>query len=308
MTPSVPTVSIIMPTFNCSRYIAEAIRSVQAQTRDDWELLIFDDGSSDDTESVVAPFLADPRIVYTKQENRGQPRTRNQGVKQSRGRYIALLDADDLWKPEKLARQIALLEKYPEVGVAATGLTIIDPDSRIVEEPVWNDFRGRALPALVTQELKIGMSSSVTRRGVFETVGYFDEGFLPFSMDFDFWLRAALHFDFALIGDNLTLYRMGRPSISSQGGSKRRDMVLRVVIPRFLNEYGGAKYVKPRHVRALWADCYKENGDRSGNWWNALFWYLRAISCSPCSPAVWRGAAGRLFPRLVRILKRTIRP
>lgn len=109
---SQPLVSVIMPAYNAREYIEEAIRSVQAQTITDWELLVLDDGSSDDTLS-IARCLAreDPRIrVLPNEANMGVARTRNRGVELSRGEYVALLDSDDVWLPEKLQRQIERLQ------------------------------------------------------------------------------------------------------------------------------------------------------------------------------------------------------
>ena len=299
-----PEISIIMPSYNGREFIAEAIQSVIEQTYTDWELLIFDDGSTDDTESVVRPFLEDKRIRYEKQENLGQPKTRNKGVRMARGRLIALLDSDDVWLPEKLARQAAIFERFPEVGVCATGMTIIDPKSQVTANPVWKTFHGRALPALVTEELKVGMSTSVTRRVVFDDIGYFDEGYLPFSMDFDFWLRVALKYDFYLIGENLTRYRVGQSSISSRGGERRRQLIIKVVIPRFMNEYGGRHHVRWSDVRTLRGNMCKARADRSPSWLAALGWYLRALANKPFRGEYWKGMIGRLFPGLVRRVKR----
>ncbi len=107
------TVSVIMPAYNAGKYIEEAIRSVMAQTLTDWELLVLDDGSTDDTCALAAALAAeDPRIrLLPNERNMGVARTRNRGFDLCRGRYVALLDSDDVWLPEKLERQIALLEK-----------------------------------------------------------------------------------------------------------------------------------------------------------------------------------------------------
>ena len=100
-----------MPSYNTARYIAESIRSVQAQTYGNWELLIVDDCSTDDTDSVVAPFLTDARIRYLKNEvNSGAAVSRNYALREAKGRWIAFLDSDDLWAPEKLGRQILFME------------------------------------------------------------------------------------------------------------------------------------------------------------------------------------------------------
>ena len=111
--PESAKVSVVMPTYNCAGFIAESIRSVQAQTHRDWELVIIDDRSTDDTAEVVRALAAvDPRINYhVLEENSGAAVARTRGMELSVGRYIAFLDSDDLWHPEKLERQIAFLRR-----------------------------------------------------------------------------------------------------------------------------------------------------------------------------------------------------
>lgn len=105
-------VSIIMPSYNTAKYIAESIKSVQAQTYKNWELLIVDDCSSDDTDDVVQPFLSDERIKYLKNEkNSGAALTRNKALREAKGKWIAFLDSDDLWHPNKLEKQIEFMVK-----------------------------------------------------------------------------------------------------------------------------------------------------------------------------------------------------
>lgn len=110
-------VSIIMPTFNCARYIAESIDSVLAQTYEDWELWIVDDQSEDDTLQTIERYLADERIRYVCLETHGgAAAARNRGLQLARGQYIAFLDSDDLWMPEKLEKQVDFLERHRAEG------------------------------------------------------------------------------------------------------------------------------------------------------------------------------------------------
>lgn len=106
-------VSIIMPSYNTANFISETIESVLAQTYSNWELIIVDDCSTDDTDAVVRPYLADDRIRYLKNEkNSGAAVSRNRALREARGKWIAFLDSDDLWLPEKLEKQIDFMEKY----------------------------------------------------------------------------------------------------------------------------------------------------------------------------------------------------
>ncbi len=113
-----PTVSVIIPTYNRRAYVQEAIDSVLAQTYTDYEIIVIDDGSTDGTGEALRERYGD-KIIYEWQENQGLSAARNRGIESSRGQYIALLDSDDLWMPEKLERQVACLSQHPEVAMVA---------------------------------------------------------------------------------------------------------------------------------------------------------------------------------------------
>src|SRR5947207_2276441 len=118
-TASQPLVSVIIPTYNYARFIAEALASVQSQTYSNWEMIVVDDGSTDDTEAVVKRIAADERrISYLRQENAQQAAARNNGIRQAKGNYFQFLDADDLIEPQKLEQQVAFLQQHPEVDIA----------------------------------------------------------------------------------------------------------------------------------------------------------------------------------------------
>ena len=122
-------VSVIMPTYNCGRFIKESIDSVLAQTYENWELLIVDDYSTDETETIVSTYN-DQRIHYLRNtSNMGAALTRNKAIREAKGRYIAFLDADDLWLPEKLARQVAFMEEH-HYAFTYHNYTEIDEDSK----------------------------------------------------------------------------------------------------------------------------------------------------------------------------------
>ncbi len=115
MSVTTPRVSVIMPTYNYGRYVADAIESIQAQTFGNFEIVVVDDGSTDDTAAILAR-LAEPRLKVIRQERAGTASARNRGLEAARGEFITWLDADDLWKPTFLERHLAVLEAEPEVG------------------------------------------------------------------------------------------------------------------------------------------------------------------------------------------------
>jgi glycosyltransferase involved in cell wall biosynthesis len=112
-----PTVSVVMAAKNYARFLPAAVDSVFAQTMPDWELIVVDDGSTDATPAAVRPYLGDPRVRYVRSDRLGQPRAKNLGARLSRGAFIAYLDADDVWLPTKLEKQLAVLAANPAVGV-----------------------------------------------------------------------------------------------------------------------------------------------------------------------------------------------
>lgn len=188
-----PGVSVIIPTFNRARTLPRALESVLAQTYRDFELLVVDDASTDQTEALVRA-RADSRIRYLRQEtNRGVAAARNRGLAQARAPLIAFLDSDDLWAPQKLARQVALFARSPlRVGLVYTGVETMDEHGlRSIDLP---RLRGDAFPALLRGNAIHGGGSNVMiRREAYEVVGGFDET-LPAIEDYEYWLRIARFF------------------------------------------------------------------------------------------------------------------
>ncbi len=217
-----PHVSVLMAAKNYARFIPQAIESTLAQSVDDWELVIVDDGSTDATPQVVKPFLNDPRIRYFRSDSLGQSRAKNLCYRLSRGEYLAYLDADDAWAPAKLARQLELFAANPKLGVCSTGRWLMDEKGTIQES---RDRKGveqkpeRSLAVAALSEIflknSICFSSVMVRRGVFESVGAFDPEF-DLSIDYDLWLRVAPHFEFAAIDEPLVYYRTGHGNLSQK--------------------------------------------------------------------------------------------
>jgi cellulose synthase/poly-beta-1,6-N-acetylglucosamine synthase-like glycosyltransferase len=187
------TTTVVMPAYNTSRYIAEAVESVLAQTRGDFELFVVDDGSTDETAAVVARYLArDSRIRLISQSNQGIGAARNTAIAAARTPWVALLDSDDYWFPTYLAEQLAILEARPDVDVlSANALNVGGPlDGR----PYKEGFRAPGLVELslldlIRQEDAVCILS-VIRKEMFDRLGGFDAT-LRGSEDYDLWLRAA---------------------------------------------------------------------------------------------------------------------
>ena len=220
-----PKVSVIIPTYNYSHFLGEAIRSVLDQTFGDFEIVVVDDGSTDDTKQVASRF-ADPRIKYIYQENRGVSAARNTGISACCGDYVALLDSDDIWVPQKLELQVKILDSRPEVSAVCSDVNIIDIETGVFINTLWNNDRrlGPFNPRMSSKKLFrrllsrgcfIHPSSTLFRHVVFDEAGLFDESLRTHEV-WDMSVRVLLRFDMALIDIPLVNYRQHDTSLSAQ--------------------------------------------------------------------------------------------
>jgi glycosyltransferase involved in cell wall biosynthesis len=204
-----PEVAVIIPAYNQAAYICSTIETVQKQTFSDWELFIIDDGSTDNTTEAVREFLADKRIHYTKQQNKERAVARNEGIQQSSAPYIAFLDADDLWHPEKLAKQLGAMAAHRDAGLCYTLADPIDRDGK----PLQKSGRSHTCSGNIFDPLLLSNfitnSSVLVRRATLMDVGLFDSQLPAFgSEDWDLWLRMARRTAVCLVNEELTFYRV----------------------------------------------------------------------------------------------------
>ena len=218
-----PEVSVIIPTYNSAKYLVEAVDSVLAQTFRDFEVLVIDDGSTDDTEAVMREYASSVR--YIKQENRGVSRARNRGIEESRGRWVAFLDADDTWRPNKLERQALALEKHSGYRACYSAYTTVD--SQLVPIGVTVSRRsGSALEDLLTVGNSVGTPSTVMcELSLFAAAGRFDPA-LSQCADWDMWIRLAAHTDFLYLDTPLVAYRKHPGNMSHSAPLLERDSLL----------------------------------------------------------------------------------
>jgi glycosyltransferase involved in cell wall biosynthesis len=200
-------VSVIIPTYNRESFLSRAIQSVLSQTYSNWELLVVDDGSTDNTRKVVNEYIKkDNRIKYFYKENGGQGSARNLGIKHASGEYIAFLDSDDEWLPEKLELQIDLLEKNDDADFSFCDANfIIDEFVRSVVSlrPKTNDL----FMEILTAQNGLLPSTLVVRRSVIESIGGFnEEEMYRYIEDIDFAVRLSYKRKFIYLNKSLVLY------------------------------------------------------------------------------------------------------
>lgn len=215
-----PIVSIIVPTFNRAGMIHRAIESVQFQTFNDWELIVVDDASTDNTEEILRRYMRnDPRIGYIRHEkNKGGSAARNSGIKKSKGSYIALLDDDDRWYPEKLRLQVDFSHNHPESGFIYSGYCYVDYETDKIVKNVFPLYQGNVSSIILKNNI-IGSPTPLIRNECFQRAGLFDEK-LTSCQDWDMWIRISRFYSFAYVNECLAEVTMHGKQISSDLSSK----------------------------------------------------------------------------------------
>ena len=212
-----PKVSVIIPTYNRAHLVGRAIQSVLDQTYRDFELIIVDDASTDNTEEAIRHF-EDKRIVYIRHErNKGAPAARNTGIRAARGEYVAFQDSDDEWLPEKLEKQIkAFKTASTEIGLVYTGFWRIEGDKRTFSpSPNITPKEGAIHDALLKGNF-VGTPSTLVKKECFEKAGMFDEK-LPMLEDWELWIRISKCYCFKYIDEALAISYYNPGSVNEQG-------------------------------------------------------------------------------------------
>jgi glycosyltransferase involved in cell wall biosynthesis len=197
---------VVIPVFNGEKFIGQALESVFSQTYKDFEVICIDDGSSDGSPEVIAQYGG--KVRYFRQENAGPSSARNAAMNMSRGEFIAFLDQDDLWYPDKLRLQMDYLKRHPDVAMVHSNINISRDDVVIHHGlPIERRQNGSS----VFEELYLGnFINSITvvaRRKIFDIIGLFDEDF-RMAQDYDLWMRIASRFKIAYQDEIMAEYRL----------------------------------------------------------------------------------------------------
>ena len=278
-TGSEPLVSVVMPAYNVAWCIGRAVDSVLAQDFRARELIVVNDGSTDDTRAVLDGYRG--RINVIDQENRGMCAARNVAIRHARGAYIAFLDADDWWLPEKLSRQVELMESRPEIGFCSTAARVEDEHGNLLN--LWRCCLGRTqmLETLFAENAAIagGCSAVMARKHLIEQVGLFDESLRGFE-DPDLWIRLAAVAGYACIDEPLAIILRREKSVSRNVEAMRSSTL------RSMHKNRGL--LPPELRRAFWRSClagvytdYAKPAYRAGRIGRAYADTLRALALSP---------------------------
>jgi glycosyltransferase involved in cell wall biosynthesis len=226
MTGDGPRVSVCIPTFNRCAMLREALQSVFRQTFRDFETIVVDDGSTDGTSEMLAVEYGGA-VRAIRQSNAGDGSARNRAVREARGGLIAFLDSDDLWVPEKLERQVRLLDDRPEVAVVYSPKKTVDMHGREIHPPRRTCYRGQVTGYLFA-DVFIATPSVVCRRELFTRVGLFSEQ-LKTASDYDFWLRASIDHAFDYVAEPLVICRRHGGNLSQQRMLENQQIQLAVL-------------------------------------------------------------------------------
>ncbi len=209
-----PTISVIIPAYNAEKTILETISSVQQQTFSDFELIVINDGSTDRTLELLNT-VKDARLQIFDYPNGGLAVVRNRGLTHATGDFIAFLDADDLWTPDKLELQLAALQQNPEAGVSYSWAYYMDEKGESIHADAPIFFAGNVYAQLLVRDFIVSGSNCLIRRQAVESVGEFDTE-VSGSDDWDYWIRLAQNWPFAVVPELQIFYRQTSGSISSK--------------------------------------------------------------------------------------------
>jgi len=287
-------VSVIIPTYNRANLLPRAIESVLNQTYQDFEVIVVDDASCDNTEEVVQGFN-DPRIKYVKHKiNKGGSAARNTGIKTAEGKYIAFLDSDDEWLPEKLEKQVRKIERSPEkVGVIYTRYWIIQNGKKFLSrEP---KKRGDIFEDELIKDWVSPTSCVLVKRECFAEVGGFDEN-LPVRQDYDMWLRIAKYFYFDYIKEPLAkIYFSKDLSRISLSGIEKEIYAANKLLEKYEKDIRAQSW---RIQRKIYSSHYYVLGHRCWKNKNAVLgrkYFAKAIKMYPFDIKYFMLFAGSLF-------------
>ncbi len=260
-------ISVVIPTYNRQEYLKTAVESVLAQTYRDFEVIVVDDGSTDDTARVASSL--GPKVKYILQENRQCGAARNNGIRKSGGEYIALLDSDDLWTPEHLETCLKAAESEG-AGVAYSGSYLVDAEGKMIGKLPAADFRFDPLRGLVAGLSSRGCnaSSCLIKKDLFEKAGYFSEiRELSASADWEMWTRLASCARFKFTGKYTAKIRFhpGKCAIDPEGMARSMKLAVDTAFSNkaLLPEIGGLKRRAYSNLSVLTAVNYYAAGRMS---------------------------------------------
>lgn len=270
-----PTVSVIIPSFNMARFVREAVESVLNQTYADFELIVVDDGSTDDTEIVLKEFSGN--IRYYKQRNGGESAARNRGIELALGEYVAFLDADDLWLPDKLKLQMEAFKSHQDIGLVGCGYSVRGSDGNtVIRDIVRKNYPSRKdlfRYLSICQIIPGSASGVIIKKKCFSEVGGFDSS-LRVGADWNMWLRIVAQYDAHFIEDILAVIRQTSGNKVNRSPKDEEYFVQKVIDKTVKTEF-------KNRARAVLYARLGSNSLSAGGVAQAFKWLTKSIALYP---------------------------
>jgi len=280
-----PLVSVITATYNMGKYLPETIDAILAQDYPALDLVVVDDGSTDDTPEVLARYAGDDRVTVITQENQGQTVAKNRGITAARGEIVGFCDADDVWLPGKLSRQVPCFAANDRIGVVYGNMIYVDGEGEPLPIAGLQGHSGRITEQLLIDNF-VAFPTVMVRKSILEEMGGFDES-LTMSIDYDLWLRISVKYHFLHLDEPLANYRIWEGQMSHKTG-ERLDNFFRL-LDRFLAE--NPRAASPAAVRRGYAHAHVTRGHwhgTEGRKGQALRDFGRAFAQRPHDARMWR--------------------
>lgn len=273
---SEPLISIVIPAYNAARTLETTVQSVFGQTVQDFEIIIVDDGSKDDT-IAVAQSIEDTRVKVLTQPNGGASAARNTGIKAAKGEYVAFLDADDLWMPRKLERQLEVFANGKDVTAVQTGVYYVTNNLEVISVGACFESKDTLLETLFFQNLPGLMSTLIVKRSEFDKIGLLDTK-LVILEDWELAIRLSRYCNLKSIEEPLALYRQFP-------GNRSRDLSIHIepgfiVLNRLFNDSTLPAHIKKQEkkIYAAFYNMLSGGAYKVGNYTEALKWAVKAVS------------------------------
>lgn len=301
-----PLVSVIMPVFNGERFIVQALRSALMQDYQPMEIIVMDDGSTDRSARIAQEFAAahPDRVRYYRQDNTGLSAARNAAIARSRGRYLALLDCDDVWHQDHLARAVAALEQDPGTVLVHGNVRFIDATGesvgRFLGHRHWDRWAHDPFRAILLRHEHVACPTAVFRKQTVEETGGFDLRYDGFGCeDRDMWLRLALMGRVRYLDYHAADYR-----VHSGGMSRKRERMLqarRMLVERMREFPPGRRLYSSALAAVALSEAEECSGETERG--RIVRAYLRAIRCAPHDIRGWRGLVRACAPGWLRTIR-----
>jgi len=297
-----PKVSVLIATFNCAKYIAGAIDSVLDQTCTDYEIIIVDDGSTDETKPIIKTYLnkKSDKIKYYYQENQGLACARNNAIKYSKGKYLAFLDADDKWAPRRLESGVNILDNEPDIGLVHSNDIKIDENGDLLKGYTKHKkhLSGYISEDLLLRKIHIQGATVLFRRECLDKVGSLDPHLTYLGAeDRDLWYRISKEFKVKYVDRKLAYYRIRKDSLSRNTTNMLKARYY--IVNKFYPSNRGKIVLRKRILSAIHMEIADSLYWFSKKYSKAIEEYLKAIAIYPLNFTYYLHLGKAIFKYLI---------